>query len=141
MNSEKLVLSLIAVFSGLLVAFVIFFIYQSTKTISPNRITTFNIKKPTPTPKPTIFLTIDTPNDESVTANPTVTISGKTTPDATIIINNTDTDQVVNPSATGNYSITLDLSSGENLITITAVAADGSEINKKLTLTYSTEQF
>ena len=141
MNSEKLVLSLIAIFSGLLVAFVIFFIYQSTKTISPNKITTFNVAKPTPTPKPAVFLTIDTPTDESVTANPTVTINGKTTPDATIIIDTATTDQVVTPSATGSYSITLDLSQGENLINITAVAADGNEVNKKLTLTYSTEAF
>ncbi len=141
MNSEKLILSLIAIFSGLLVAFIIFFIYQSTKTISPNKITSFNIVKPSPTPKPTVFLTIDTPVDQTVTSSKSVTISGKTSPDATVIVNSLTDDQVVTPSTTGNYSVTLTLSNGENLITLTAVSADGNEVSQQITLTYSTEDF
>lgn len=141
MNSEKVILSLIAIFSGLLVAFVVFFIYQSTKIISPSKITSFNIVKPTLAPKSGLFLTIDTPADESVTQTPNVTINGKTDSNATLIITTLSNTQVVTPTTTGDYSISLTLSSGENLITINAVAKDGNEITKQLTLTYSTENF
>lgn len=141
MKTERFVLSVIAVVIGLLVASAAFFIYQSTRSLSPNKIPTITIANPTPTASPNIYLSIDQPADQSVQNKKILNISGKTTPNATIIITTAATDQVVSPTSTGNYSVTTTLDSGENLITITAISATGEEIKKTITVTYSTEDF
>lgn len=66
MKIEKVVLSLLAVFLGLLVAGIAFYIYENAKTIPPPEIKTVSISPPTPTLKPSIFLSIDKPKDEEV---------------------------------------------------------------------------
>jgi len=142
MKVEKIILSFVAVLVGLLVAGVAFFLYQSTKTLSPNQARQTNITLPTPTPKLATFLTIDSPVDESVTNSQSITISGKTTGDATIILTTPTTDQVIIPvPSTGNYSATTTIQNGENEIIVTSIAPNGDEVEKKFTITYSTESF
>lgn len=141
MRAERIILSFIAVIFGLLVAGVAFFIYQSTKTISPSKITTVTINQPTPTPIPSVLLTIDQPANESVVNIKSITISGKTTPDATLVLTTDTDDQVDTPASNGNYAITTTLNDGANQITITAIAPDGQETKKTITVTYSTEEF
>jgi len=141
MKTERIILSFIAVIFGLLVAGVAFFIYQSTKTISPTQVKSITITQPTPTPVPSTLLTIDQPINESVVNTKGITLSGKTTPDATLILTTDTDDQVVTPAANGNYAITTTLNNGANQITITAIAPDGQETKKIITVTYSTEEF
>lgn len=141
MKTECVVLSFIAVIFGLLVAGVVFFIYQSTKTISPSKITPITINLPTPTPLPGVLLTIDQPANESVVNTKSITLSGKTTSDATLVLTTDTDDQVVSPAQNGNYAITTTLGDGTNQITITAISPDGQETKKTITLTYSTEEF
>ncbi len=141
MKTERVVLSFIAVLIGLVVAGGAFYIYQSTKSIPSYKIPTITLQKTTPTPQPGILLTIDQPADESVVSDKTITISGKTVPDATIIVNTGTDDEVVNPSGQGNYSVTLTLDSGENKIVVTAIDSSGNETTKTITVTYSTDDF
>ncbi len=142
MKVEKVVLSFVAVLVGLLVAGVAFFLYQSTKTLSPNQIKGVSVTSPSPTPKLSTFLTVDSPQDESVVTSKTITISGKTTGDATILLSTPTTDTIVTPVAsTGTYSTNATLQDGENEITLTAIAPNGDEIKKQFTVTYSTESF
>jgi hypothetical protein len=141
MKTERVVLSFIAVVVGLLVAGIGFFIYESTKSISPSHIPTITLNNPTPTPQANIFLSIEQPADESVTDKRSITITGKTTPDATIILNSDTDDQIVTPSAMGAFSITTTISDGENLLTFTAVNKNGDETKKIITVTSSTEDF
>ncbi|HEX8965252.1 MAG TPA: hypothetical protein VF820_02380 [Patescibacteria group bacterium] len=141
MKTERVVLSVVAIFIGLLVAGVAFFIYQSTRSLNPSKISTITISNPTPTPALDIYLTVDSPIDESVQDTKPLTITGKTTPGATIIVTTDASDQVVTPATNGNYSITTTLDSGENIITLTAISQSGSEVQKTITVTYSTEDF
>lgn len=144
MKTEKIVLSFIAVLVGLLVAGVAFFIYQSTKTIPPSKLPKITINSPSPTittPPPTVVLTIDQPTDESVVTKKSITISGKTNPDAIIVVNTATDDQVITPVSTGNFTMTVSLGDGENLITFTAINGKGEEVRKQLTVTYSNEDF
>lgn len=140
MKFEKLLLSFFAVLGGLIVAGVAFYIYQSTKTIPPSDIKTVRITPPTPTSVP-VLLSLDNPQDESVTDNKIVTVSGKTNPSATIVISTDSVDQVVTPSATGSFTTTITIDSDENLIHILAINANGQEAEKTITVTYSTEDF
>lgn len=141
MKTEKLVLSFIAILGGLLVAGIVFYIYQTTRTIPSSKIKPIAITIPTPTPKPSIFLSLITPNDESVVNNKTLNISGKTAPDATIVIISKNFEQVVSSAPNGDFSTTLTLGSGSNVIEITAIASNGEQTKITRTVTYSLEEF
>ncbi len=140
MKIEKLLLAFFAVLGGLIVAGVGFYLYQSTKTLSPSQIKTVHIMTPTPTTTP-VVLVIDTPQDTSVTDNKTVTVTGRTDPKATVIISTDTSDQVITPSGTGAFSTTVLIGNDENYIHVTAVNSDGQEAEKVITITYSTENF
>ena len=144
MKTEKIMLSFIAVLVGLLVAGVVFYFYRSTKVISPV-MTKKTTAKSSPTPKPTKTLgnsiSLDQPQDGSVIAQKSVVVSGKTAPDATVIISTSIADQTVKPSANGNFSTTIAIDTGTNLVYVTAILANGSEITKTVTVTYNTESF
>ena len=141
MKQERVILSFIAVLIGLLVAGVAFYFYQSTKVVSDTKLAVNSAAQPTPTPKPTIYLTITDPTPEKVVDNKTLQIHGTTNAGATIIII-TGSDQIVlHPSSEGKFSTTLILDSGENLINVMSVLPDGEQTSLVRTVTYSTENF
>jgi hypothetical protein len=141
MKQERVILSFVAVLIGLLAAGIAFYFYQSTKTVStPNQIT-LNAPTPTPTPKPNVYITLSNPNDEEVTDSKTLTVSGKTNPGATIIIYTDNGQDVIQPTGQGDFSTTITLDSGENLLKITSILPSGDTTNLQRTVTYSTEDF
>lgn len=144
MKAEKIVISFIAVAIGILVAGGAFYFYQRTKTIPEEESETRSIavsKKPTPSPKPSIFLTVESPKDEEVFDQKTITISGKTDPEATIFISTAVNDQVLEPARNGNFSTTQTIQDGQNRIEITAISKNGEETTVVRTVTFSTEVF
>lgn len=144
MRAEKIILSLVAVVVGLIAAGVAFYLYQMTKTLPPSKSQNITVQTqitPSPTPNVQNFLAVENPKDESVTSTKTITISGKTEPDATIIISTENTDQVVNAAANGEFTLTTNVGSGTNVIQITAIFANGEEKKVTRTVTYSTESF
>lgn len=141
MKQERVILSFVAVLIGLLAAGLAFYFYQSTKTVStPNQIT-LNAPSPSPTPRPTVYISLTNPDDETIVSSKTLTISGKTNPGATIIIYTTSDQQVIQPSTQGDFSTTLILDSGENLLKITSILPSGETTNLYRTVTFSTENF
>lgn len=142
MKAERIILSLIAIFVGLLVAGGAFYIYQMTKQIPEDKADTITIKShPTPTPRSTNFLSIDSPKDESLATSKTVTISGKTVPNSTIIVSTESSDEVVKPASTGSFSLTQTIDNDVNVISITAIFPDGTEQTVTRTVSYTTEEF
>lgn len=141
MKQERVILSFIMVIIGLLVAGVAFYIYQGTKSV-PSSKTSISVASPTPTPITTsVYLNVDSPTDESVVDNKTVTVSGKTTPDATIVIMTNSDQKVIVPSGVGDFSTTIIITDGTNLIRITAFGSDGQSETIQKTITYSIEDF
>src|ERR1035437_9468333 len=129
MKQERVILSFVAVLIGLLAAGLAFYFYQSTKTVSnPNQIT-LTAPSPTPTPRPTVYISLSNPNDETIVSSKTLTINGKTNPNATIIIYTSGDQQVIQPSTQGDFSTTIAIDDGENLIKITSILP-GEEKNK-----------
>lgn len=141
MKKERVVLAFIAAIIGLLVAGIAFYIYQSSKTI--------HISNPTATPSvqtPTekdqnIFLNLTNPSDESVISNKVVQVSGNTKPGATVVVLTELDQKIVTPSVKGDFSTTINIDSGENIIEVTAIAPNGEEKTINRTVTFSTEQF
>ena len=145
MKAEKIILSIVAVFVGLIAAGIAFYLYQMTKTLPPSKTQTLAIKTssapPTPTPNNSYFISIDTPKDEEVFDTKTISISGKTVKDSTVVVSSESTDQVVKPASNGNFSLTMPIDDGTTLLHITAIYPNGEEKSVTKTVTYSTETF
>jgi|ERR1035437_4120100 hypothetical protein len=141
MKQERVILSFIMVLIGLLVAGALFYFYQSTKNVSPSTTAIANRITPTPTPKPKIYLSLNGPADEQVVSNKTLSISGKANPDATLIIITNADQQVIQPSSQGDFSTTITLDDGQNLIEIRSILPNGETMVIHRTITYSTEEF
>ena len=140
MSREKVILSAFAIVVGLLVALSAFYLYQRTKQIDTQKIKPISIVS-TPTPKPSVFLKIDTPGDEKVFDKKIISVSGKTVSGAIIVILSENSEEVLNPTANGDFTTTITLENGENLIQITAIGPDGQDSTVERTVTYSTESF
>src|SRR3989344_3757496 len=98
MKQERVILSFIAVFIGLIVAGIAFYFYQSTKTVSTSKSERLENPTPTPTQNPSLFLQVFEPKDEQIVDRKTVTISGKTKPEATVVILTTSGEEIIEPS-------------------------------------------
>jgi len=141
MKQERVILSFIMVLIGLLVAGALFYFYQSTKTVSPSTTGITRLISPTPTPKPKIYLSLSQPSDEEVLNNKTLSIGGKTNPEATVIIITASDQEVMQPSSQGNFLTTVTLGDGQNLIQIRSILPNGETISLQRTVTYSTDSF
>lgn len=141
MKKEKIVLSFVAVLFGLLAAGVAFYLYQSTKVVSPPQKQQQATTSPSPTPQSSLFLTIDTPTDEEVVDKKTVTITGKTVPEAIVVISTAIGDEVLTPASTGNFTGTITIDHGVNEITARAIVPNGQSVKIVKTFTFSTENF
>ena len=141
MKKEKVVLSFIATLIGLLVAGVAFYFYESSKTIPKSLVKTIAIVSESPTPKPSIFLTVDEPKDEDVVSKKVITLTGKTIPDAVVSIISEDYQDIITPAGNGDFSTTINITDGQNLIEITAIAPNGESAKLTKTVTFSTEEF
>lgn len=140
MSKEKIILCFIAVVIGLGVASLGYYLYQGTKVLPIEKQKTVSIAN-TPSPTPSVLLSLDEPKDENVYATRVIKVSGKTNPDATIVVL-TDTDQdVLTPAKDGSFSTTVTIDTGENTIQVTAVGKNGDSNTINRTVTYSTESF
>lgn len=141
MKKEKIILSITALIVGIIVTAACFFIYQSTKKVEKSAIKTITISDPSPTPSSGLFLTIDSPQDEIVVDERNIKISGKTASDAKIVILTQESEEAAVPAKDGSFSTDINLSSGENIIEISAIGANGEIVKIKRVVSYSTESF
>lgn len=142
MRAERVILSFVAVVVGLVAAGAAFYIYQMTRVVDSDKSLTLMQKvSVSPTPDKANLLTLDSPKDEEVTNKKVVTVSGKTRPDATVIVTAEDSDEVVTPASNGNFSVSLSIPNGTTIIYVTAIFPNGEEQTIARTVTFSTEDF
>ena len=141
MKKEKIILSATAALIGILVAVVGFFFYQSTKKVKPSEIKKITISSPSPTPKSSIFLIVDKPKDEEVVDKRTITVSGKTIPEAKIVVLTQRSVEAAVAAKNGNFSTEITLGEDENIIEISALAPNGEIAKVKRVVTFTTESF
>ena len=147
MRAEKVILSFVAVFVGLIAAGIAFYLYQSTKAIP------FDQTKPTATqvartstPKSTNTagsdtFTVDDPSDQQVFGTKLITIKGTAVKGATITVSTDDADQVIQPADSGDFTLTQTIPDGTSVIEFTAIFPDGTQKTIDRTVTFSTENF
>lgn len=143
MKAEKVILSFVAVFVGLVAAGVAFYLYQSTKVVPNDQVkpanTTVN-KQQTTQPTSDVF-SVDAPQDEQVFDKKLITIKGTAVKGATITISTTDGDQVVQPADNGDFTTTQTIPDDTSVIEFTAIFPDGTQKKIDRTVTFSTASF
>ncbi len=139
---ERIVIIFIAVTLGLLATTVAFFLYESAKPAK-----TTNTQEVTPavknnlSPADSFLLVVTEPKDESITANRTVQIKGKTNPENTIIVSSNQDDVTLVPTSDGDFTGSIAISAGVNKIITTAINPEGdSKIDTKI-VSFSAEEF
>jgi len=144
MKAEKVILSFVAVFVGLVAAGIAFYLYQSTKGIPFDQFkpsATKVVKTPTPAATATDVFTVDTPTDQQVFDKKLITVKGTSIKGATITISTDDSDQVVQPADNGDFTLTQTIPDGTSIIELTAVFPDGTLKKIDRTVTFSTASF
>lgn len=141
MKKKKFFILLALLIIGIIITLVVFFLYQQTKSISPREIKDVSIDKPTPTPTPGIFIAVEKPEDEEVVSTRTIAVTGKTSPNARIVILTPTSEEAGIASSNGNFSTDIILDEGENVIEISAIDSTGEIAKVTRTVIYSTEDF
>lgn len=144
MKTEKVVLSIIAVLVGLIAAGIAFYFYQMTKIVPEQKAKPVAVapnNTPTPTPDTSNLISVATPSDEQVFDKKVITLTGKTSPNATIVVSSDTGDDVVTPAKNGNFSLSHTISDGTSIIEIIAIFANGEEKKVTRTVTFTTEKF
>ncbi|MEO6508482.1 MAG: hypothetical protein ABIO02_00865 [Patescibacteria group bacterium] len=105
-------------------------------SVSPSPVMTADIlgMEVSPTVKGEILLEIITPAQGEVVTSPNIIITGKTAPNADIMINDADK----KADATGAFSVSILIDEGDNIITITSVDENGKYAEKELKVTLNT---
>jgi cytoskeletal protein RodZ len=144
MKAERVILSFVAVIVGLVAAGVAFYLYQMTRIVPDEKNKPVVLSQQTavtPTSDPESSLTIDSPKEEEVFDKKMITVSGKTSPDATVVVSSEEGDQAVKPASNGNFTLSQSIPTGTTLLHITAIFPSGQEKSVKRTVTFSTENF
>lgn len=79
-----------------------------------------------------ITLTISSPSDGSTVNSPEVTVSGKTTPNAEVFVN----EKEIKADSSGSFFTKLTLDEGENTIAVIANDEQGNYIEKDITVNF-----
>lgn len=103
--------------------------------------TTFSTKlgELTKAPK-SLRLDLDQPDDDLLSLDESIIVSGKTSPNAEVLISSNFDDFVIKSNSDGNFSTILHLDEGVNLITLAVFDQNGDSRTKARTVYYSKEK-
>jgi hypothetical protein len=140
---ERLIIIFVAIIAGLFITSAGFFIYQSTKKTNDTPIA---VKGVTVTPQQNqpdgeLFVRVSEPKDEMLTNKRTLSIKGSTNPGNIIVISTNLEDVQVKPSQDGNFSVTINIDAGANVVITRALDSTGNSVQDIRTVTYSTDDF
>lgn len=139
---ERLVIIIVAIVAGLFITTAGFFIYQATKKPSSTgskKIVTDVL--PTENPTGSLYLKVAEPSDELITTKRTLEIKGSTNPSNTIVISTNQQDVTAKPTVDGQFSVTIEIDAGANIVISRAIAPNGDSVTDTRTVTYSSEEF
>lgn len=87
-----------------------------------------------------LFLEVSSPEDEVLVYEDNVVVSGKTGPDATVVIGGQDNDTGLQASKDGEFNKVFQLSPGPNILEITVFDSEGSSKTVTRSIYYSKEK-
>ncbi|MEK7182813.1 MAG: hypothetical protein AAB694_01500, partial [Patescibacteria group bacterium] len=87
----------------------------------------------------TLTITITQPDDEALVDTDSITVEGKTTPLATVVITSPVDEVVTVADNSGAFRAEAKLEPGANALLVTSFGENNTSVEKELTVTYSTE--
>ena len=141
MKKEVLIAIITGFALGLLITFGVWTANRAIKKAAPQKEAPVETKTPTPTPpKPELSLMVLSPEENSISDQEEIEVSGKTGPGATIVILYQEGEKILEADEEGNFKTTITLLGGSNEIEISAYDTEGNETSKTLTVVYSTAE-
>ena len=150
MNKDALLATIIGFGIGLVITGLVFAgptIFKNFPKINLSALTQFmgkqsaTTKKPNPTPRPNSDdLAIESPLADSIEAKPEVLVSGRTAPNATVVIEGESNEAVVIANTQGAYAGSITLGEGKNEILVTSYK-DKKVQKQNVTVFYTPEKF
>ena len=138
MRKEILLAVFVGITLGLMITFGIYQNSENSKT-GQNSDTDQLINNPTSTESAIIQdpqLVINSPEEELLTDDEELIVSGSGNPDSFVIILVNDVETISNTDESGNFSVKVELNPGGNLIEINSIDEDGQQVSKQRTVIY-----
>lgn len=141
MRKEILLAVFVGITLGLMITFGIYQNSENNKT-GQNSNTDQLINNPISTESAIIQdpqLVINSPEEELLTNEEELIVSGSGNPDSFVVILVNDVESISNTDESGNFSVKIKLIPGGNLIEINSIDEDGKQISKQRTVVYEVE--
>ena len=91
-------------------------------------------------PVPAFSLIISQPEDNSISSEEEIAVSGSTMPEAVIVILYEEGEKILEADEDGNFETEITLMGGSNEVKVSAYDSEGSEASQTLTVVYSTAE-
>lgn len=135
-HKQFIVSHLLVLVVGLTFLFGLFYILNIQYQKSNNPF----LNGPVTTLPKTLRLDLDHPDDMSLTFESSILVSGKTIPARQVLIFTDSQDLVLTPKNDGSFSVSLNLTEGENRIVAVVFDATGDSRSSERTVFYSKEK-
>ena len=142
MKKEVLIAIITGFALGLLITFGVWTANRALKESAPQEENSTE-EKETPTPFPQkqeLSLTVLSPEDNSISDQEEIEVSGKAISSTIVVILYQDGEKILEADKEGNFKTTITLLGGSNEIKISAYDSEGNEVSKTLTVVYSTAE-
>jgi hypothetical protein len=136
MRKEILFAILAGVTFGLIIAFGV---WRANVALRPNGVSTTAPEDTPETTQADFRITVAKPQDYQVITTSPAILTGISKPNVWIVVSAEEEDYVAKTDESGEFEIKVDVVGGVNEIIITAFDNDGTEVQEKLTLIYSSE--
>lgn len=143
MRKEVLIAIIIGFALGLVITFGVWTANRAIKETAPQKegsTEEVEIEEPTPTPVSQLPLIVTTPKDNSIIDKEKIEVTGKTAPQAIVVILYQEGEKILEADEKGNFNTEITLTGGANKIEISAHDQEGNEIIQILTVVYSTAE-
>jgi hypothetical protein len=138
MKKEIIIAILIGLALGL---FITYGIYQARTGLSDRSIDPNLITQPTSDTPFSGELALNSPLDESVQNENTVSVSGTTLPNSFVVVFVGNNETITHSDDSGNFSVEVELEDGGNVVTVFVIDEDGSSLSVERTVTVTDETF
>lgn len=140
MRKEVLIAIIIGFGLGLVITFGIWTANKALKEKVPEETPTEEVEEVTPTPTPRMELIITSPENNIISEEEIIEVTGQTDAKAIIAIVYPDGEKLLEADEDGTFTTEISLTGGDNLIEISAFNDQGDEVKKVLTVVYSTAE-
>lgn len=138
---ERLMIVFVAVFIGLIVTTLVFFLYQQTKSIPGSANDPKPISQIKTDEAENSRFKIDSPQNESLLDRRLIQVKGRTDPTDIIIVSSNQEDVVAHPASDGKFSVSITIDAGANIIFTRSINKSGAEVQDTRIVTYSVDEF